>query len=148
KADAKSPVDTRKLNEVLAALTKNAEKLRHHFEDRAQMYPAQAGYIDQLIGRTNAVLSRAMALSDKAATTRSGSVKLVSELDGLSQQMLLLKRQSPKTLFRLRFVEIGLPLVLSIVSIVLTLRYPLTEARCYEIKEALEKRRLELAAVS
>ena len=42
------------------------------------------------------------------------------------------------TLFRLRLVEIGLPLALSIVSILLTLRYPLTEARCYEIKEALE----------
>jgi Na+/melibiose symporter-like transporter len=38
-------------------------------------------------------------------------------------------------------VEIGLPLVLSVVSILLTLRYPLTETRCYEIKEALEKRR-------
>jgi Na+/melibiose symporter-like transporter len=38
-------------------------------------------------------------------------------------------------------VEIGLPLAMSIVSIVLTLLYPLTEERCYEIKAALEKRR-------
>jgi GPH family glycoside/pentoside/hexuronide:cation symporter len=45
----------------------------------------------------------------------------------------------------LRLVEIGLPLALSVVSIFLTLRYPLTEARCYEIKEALKQRRAELS---
>jgi Na+/melibiose symporter-like transporter len=42
-------------------------------------------------------------------------------------------------------VEIGLPLVLSCVSILLTLRYPLTEARWHEIKAALDKRHAELA---
>ena len=40
--------------------------------------------------------------------------------------------------------EIAVPLALSIVSILLTLRYPLTEARCYEIKEALKQRRAGL----
>jgi Na+/melibiose symporter-like transporter len=45
----------------------------------------------------------------------------------------------------LRLFEIGVPLVLSIVSIALTLRYPLTEARFYEIKAELEKRRGTLA---
>ncbi len=48
--------------------------------------------------------------------------------------------QPPKTLFRLRVVEIGLPLAMSCISILLTLRYPLTEARWREIKEALDKR--------
>jgi Na+/melibiose symporter-like transporter len=43
----------------------------------------------------------------------------------------------------LRFVEIGLPLALSCVSILLTLRYPLTEARWREIKETLDKRHAE-----
>ena len=61
--------------------------------------------------------------------------------------MVLLKQQSPTTLFRLRLVEIGLPLVLSIVSIVLTVRYPLTEAHCYEIKDALEERRRRFTTV-
>jgi Na+/melibiose symporter-like transporter len=70
---------------------------------------------------------------------------VVREADALLKQTTLLKEQTPKTLFRLRLVEIGLPLVLSFVSILLTLRYPLTEARCYEIKEALKKRHAELA---
>ena len=70
---------------------------------------------------------------------------LVAEADAILAETPLLKQQAPLTLFRLRLVEIGLPLVLSIVSIWLTLRYPLTEARCYEIKEALKKRRAESA---
>jgi GPH family glycoside/pentoside/hexuronide:cation symporter len=62
------------------------------------------------------------------------------------QQTTYLKQQAPKTLFRLRLVEIGVPLALSIVSILLTLRYPLTEARSYEIKAALQQRHAETAA--
>ena len=70
---------------------------------------------------------------------------LIDEVDEILQQTTQLKKQAPQTLFRLRLVEIGLPLLLSIVSILLTLRYPLTEARCYDIKEALKKRHAELA---
>lgn len=55
----------------------------------------------------------------------------------------LLARQSPRTLFLLRFVEIGLPLILCIISLLITLNYPLTEDRAYEIKELLEKRNKE-----
>jgi Na+/melibiose symporter-like transporter len=45
----------------------------------------------------------------------------------------------------LRIIEIGLPLVLSAISILLTLRYPLTEERCYEIKALLEARKQDEA---
>jgi Na+/melibiose symporter-like transporter len=59
-----------------------------------------------------------------------------------------LRRQSPETLFRLRLVEISLPLALSVVSILFLLRYPLTERRCYEIKELLKQRRGERVAAT
>jgi Na+/melibiose symporter-like transporter len=65
--------------------------------------------------------------------------------DAILADTRLLKAQTPETLFRLRFVEIGLPLALSCVSILLTLRYPLTEARWREIKAALDKRRVNEA---
>ena len=54
--------------------------------------------------------------------------------------------QAPRTLLWLRIIEIGLPLVLSIISISLTLRYPLTEARCYEIKAQLDARNINASA--
>lgn len=52
-----------------------------------------------------------------------------------------LSLQSPTALLRLRVIEIGLPVVLCIVSLWLLRFYPLTEKRAYEIKELLEKQR-------
>ena len=49
--------------------------------------------------------------------------------------------QTDRTLLLLRVFEIGLPIVLGLLSIVMVLRYPLSEAKAYEIKKALEKRR-------
>jgi GPH family glycoside/pentoside/hexuronide:cation symporter len=49
--------------------------------------------------------------------------------------------QSSATLFWLRFWEIGLPPLLCLVGIALLARYPLTEARAYEIKLLLAARK-------
>ncbi len=49
-----------------------------------------------------------------------------------------LGQQSDATLFWLRFWEIGLPAILSILAILILKNYPLTEARVYEIKDMLK----------
>lgn len=49
--------------------------------------------------------------------------------------------QSATTLFWIRFWEIGLPSVLCLVSIYLLTKYPLTEKRAYQVKEALAARK-------
>jgi GPH family glycoside/pentoside/hexuronide:cation symporter len=49
-------------------------------------------------------------------------------------------QQTISTLFWLRFWEIGLPAVLSIIAVLVISRYPLTEDRAYEIKEILKSR--------
>jgi len=51
--------------------------------------------------------------------------------------------QSPSTLFWMRFWEIGLPGVLSLAGVLLLARYPLTEARAYEIKALLKQRKAQ-----
>lgn len=56
--------------------------------------------------------------------------------------------QSDTTLFWLRCWEIGLPPALVAISFFLLLRYPLTEARAYEIKELLARRKAEAAAAA
>lgn len=48
--------------------------------------------------------------------------------------------QAPKSLFAMRFIEIGLPLLLSLISLLFALKYPLTSQRCYEIQLALKER--------
>jgi GPH family glycoside/pentoside/hexuronide:cation symporter len=76
----------------------------------------------------------------------------IKELTSVAKATAPLTLQSPYTLFWLRAVEIGLPLLLSLVSVFFALRYSLSEDRCYQIKAALkvrnEKRLLESLASS
>jgi len=55
------------------------------------------------------------------------------------------KMQSDTTLFQLRAWEIGLPAAICLVSVWLLARYPLTEARAYEIKALLKQRKAAAA---
>ncbi len=54
--------------------------------------------------------------------------------------------QSEATLFWLRAWEIGLPPALCLISVWLVLKYPLTEARAYEIKALLDQRKANAAS--
>lgn len=65
---------------------------------------------------------------------------LIVNIEAIKHASMELKHQAPYTLFWMRAVEIGLPLLLSIISIFFALRYSLTEDRCYEIKAALKDR--------
>lgn len=71
----------------------------------------------------------------------SDDLELINtKIKNIKEKMKLLTQQAPYTLFMMRAVEIGLPLLLSIISIFFAMRYSLSEERCYEIKEALKKR--------
>lgn len=48
--------------------------------------------------------------------------------------------QAPRTLFMLRFWEIGLPALLCLIGYFLLRNYPLTEERAYEIKQLLQQK--------
>jgi GPH family glycoside/pentoside/hexuronide:cation symporter len=137
-----------RLNDQIETVVRNSDKLQEHFDERMRDNPELIEHLGRLIERTEAVRSDAISIRSRALQLASDPPQVVREVETLFEQTMLLKQQTPKTLFRLRLVEIGLPLALSIVSIVLTLRYPLTEARCYEIKQALQARHAELAKSS
>ncbi len=130
-----------KFNEQVEQAIAGVQQLETHFATRIEEHPDVADHIQQLVDRLGSFASTAEAFQAKGADIVTKPSELITEAKQILQQTTPLKKQAPKTLFRLRCVEIGLPLVLSIVSILLTLRYPLTEARCYEIKKALEERR-------
>ena len=65
------------------------------------------------------------------------------ELGTIENKIVPLTKQTPYTLLMMRVVEIGLPLLLSILSIFLVLYYSLTEKRCHEIQELLKQRSKE-----
>jgi len=127
-------------------LEENAEKLRSHLVKRQELYPNQQSHLDALLEHVDPVLQTAKSLQSVAPG--APKVGLLATSSELLEHSAFLRKQSPATLFRLRLVEIGLPLVLSVVSILLTLRYPLTEKRCYEIKELLKQRRGDLAGAA
>jgi GPH family glycoside/pentoside/hexuronide:cation symporter len=135
-----------KLTKEIESAIKNAEKLRQHFVERIEKHPDQAEHLGRLIESTDAVRAEVPSLRASSDSMDADAADLADNADSLLHQTALLKQQTPMTLLRLRVVEIGLPLALSIVSILLTLRYPLTEARCYEIKEELKKRHAGLTA--
>lgn len=64
-------------------------------------------------------------------------------LEGIEKKIVPLTQQSPYTLLMMRVVEIGLPLLLSIFSVIFLIRYSLTEKRSHEIKDLLKQRSLE-----
>lgn len=125
-------------------IVENAGKLRSHLESRLQTHPAQAEHTRALLEH----LCSVEKLADDAGRVGDAgdSAQLLRVAGELLQHSEFLRRQSPETLFRLRLVEIGLPLVLSVVSILFMLRYPLTEQRCYEVKELLKRRGEGVAA--
>ncbi len=148
KADFEAGAGPSKLPERLNKTAALVDKLRQHLEARLATYPEQTDHIGLLIERANAIRAEAATLRGKNSGTAALPEEVTRDVDALLEKTALLKQQSPNTLLRLRVVEIGLPLLLSVVSIFLTLRYPLTEARCYEIKAALKARHAALAADS
>lgn len=132
-----------RLDEQIKNILSKSEALKSWYISRAEEHPDQAEHSNSLADRVGSISSRAEELLAKNSQQALSPSELVVESRQLLQQTIPLKKQFPKTLFRLRLVEIGLPLVLSVVSILLTLGYPLTEARCYEIKEELDKRHRE-----
>lgn len=113
-----------------------AAKLQAHLEGRLAAYPAQAEHVRTLLANLGPVATLA------ADASRSGDpARLLPVSDELAQHARFLRRQAPQTLFRLRLVEIGLPLALSLLSILFVLRYPLTERRSREIRQLLTRRR-------
>jgi len=63
---------------------------------------------------------------------------LIIEFTGFDQALDI---QTERTLLLMRVFEIGLPIILCVASLLLVRHYPLTEARAYEIKNALDERR-------
>ena len=129
--------------EAIASASKKIGGLGEHWKQRIKDFPEYADHTRHLLAQLDRVRLSVDTFKQFDAGQSYSTDKLVEQIEEAIEDTIPLKQQSPKTLFRLRLVEIGLPLALSVVSIFLTLRYPLTEARCYEVKEALKKRHAE-----
>ncbi len=93
------------------------------------------------------IMQNVIAVNDRLSNMNiSSSLDLLdNELGTIENEIVPLTQQSPYTLFMMRAVEIGLPLLLSIFSVFFIFRYALTEKRSLEIKDLLELRNKERA---
>jgi GPH family glycoside/pentoside/hexuronide:cation symporter len=134
------------LGDEISAGIKNAMKVKDHFAELARLPEADAERLGHMVRQSESVLAALQSVQVSTDELVANPAQLAETADALQEQTIPLVQQTPQTLFRMRLVEIGVPLALSCLSILLTLMYPLTESRCYEIKAALEKRRGELSA--
>jgi GPH family glycoside/pentoside/hexuronide:cation symporter len=128
------------LEKNLDDLLTNLGEVEEHLAARGQQFPQQTEHYSVLLNQVDVVRSTGQSMLENRSDLAAKPKDLTESVANLLQEVLLLKPQSPTTLFRLRLVEIGVPLLLSVISIYLALRYPLTEARCHEIKRELEAR--------
>jgi hypothetical protein len=116
----------------------NSFELKWHLADKSREVNRNQGHYQQI--------SRNMETVDQGISELSTSTdinKINRELSKIMGEFIQLTQQTPFTLLMMRVVEIGLPLLLSIFSIIFLLRYTLTEKRSHEIKDLLKKRNEE-----
>lgn len=116
----------------------NSFELMVHLEARAMKTKKSEEHYQELMQNMLGVNERLASLN-----TALPLDLLDQELSVIEDEIVELTQQSPYTLFMMRAVEIGLPLLLSIFSVFFLMRYSLTEKRSSEIKALLKQRNKE-----
>ena len=111
-----------------------------HLQEKAASDKHNKEHFDALLQNMSGVNQRIAGLD-----LSSSKESLDNEIGGIENDITQLTIQSPFTLLMMRIVEIGLPVLLSLLSIFFVLRYSLTEKRSHEIKELLKKRNEEIS---
>jgi GPH family glycoside/pentoside/hexuronide:cation symporter len=106
-----------------------------HLEARTKQHVKSREHTAQLTQNISGINNRINALN-----AASPPDILSRELAAIEKDIEPLKKQSPYTLLMMRVVEIGLPLLLSLLALLFAVRYSLTEKRTFEIKDLLMQR--------
>ncbi len=106
-----------------------------HLQARIKQHEKSIEHTTWLTQNISDIHDRVNALS---AASPPGT--LDRELAAIEEDIEPLKKQSPYTLLMMRIVEIGLPLLLSLLALFFVVRYTLTEKRSFEIKELLRQK--------
>jgi len=130
-------------NDQMSKTQAQSEKFTTVLENSYAEHVDDIAHLEHLKVTLAEIIESSRQLQERSASLVLTPDALKDAADTLLHDATALAQQSPSTLFMLRVIEIGLPLILCVFSILLTLRYPLTEKRCYEIKDALEARNKE-----
>lgn len=113
----------------------NSFELMTHLQSQSQQHQNSLAHYEEIIRNMTTVNDRIASL--KAAS----SLEVLDQaLTAIANDIVPLTKQAPFTLLMMRVVEIGLPVLLSLVSFFFLLQYSLTEKRSHEIKDLLKQR--------
>ncbi len=107
-----------------------------HLRTRSNEQKKSRDHTEHLINSVSAINNMISALDPRSAPD-----VLESGLSTIAGGIEPLKKQAPYTLLMMRVVEIGLPVLLSLLALAFAFRYALTEKRTMEIKELLRAKR-------
>lgn len=127
--------------EFYEKVKKNSSELLSHLQTRADEAKRSKAHYATVMQDMESVNARISCLDASLPPP-----DLSRELEGIEKDITLLTKQTPYTLLMMRIVEIGLPVLLSLLSLFLVLRYSLTEKRSHEIKDLLKARNIETKA--
>jgi GPH family glycoside/pentoside/hexuronide:cation symporter len=113
----------------------NSFLLLSHLQAASKERERSKDHYKQLIANMSGINNR---INDLNASLPADSLAVA--LVSVEKRIEPLKRQSPYTLLMMRVVEIGLPILLSLLAFMFAFRYKLTEKRTFEIKELLRQR--------
>ncbi|MCK4914068.1 MAG: MFS transporter [Planctomycetes bacterium] len=129
------------VNEQLVKAHLAAEELQVHFNERADKFANSKDHYNQLSEQTGTIMGLINTIPTDNIIDINDANALAIQCTSIADETNILSRQTPTALLRLRVVEIGLPILLCLMSIIALRFYPLTEERVYEIKQLLEERK-------
>lgn len=121
------PAETAAVSEKLRAARATAAETAAHFRGEAEASVERRDHCLALASALDSIVTELDAL-----TGRPDVLPSPDSLHGLLAELRPLSRQAPRVLWRMRLAEIGLPALLSLVSLVLLQCYPLAESRLGE----------------
>jgi GPH family glycoside/pentoside/hexuronide:cation symporter len=130
-----------RIDEAVREIEKQLDVVERQQAGRASAKGIDQEHVKLLAQLADDANDQTKVLARNANQLAASPPALLDAVLDLDRTVIGLKAQSPRTLFRLRVVEIGLPIFLSFVTVAMLAGYPLTEERCYEIKAELDSRK-------
>lgn len=123
----------------------SAMAVKQHISKKSQVDENDSIHSEMLIENLALVQSQLTAINRAHLQPMKALQSIEASLPIMDKAMSQLTRQTPRSLLLMRFIEIGLPILLCLISLLFALKYPLSNERCHEIQKALKERNEKLS---
>jgi len=133
--DMNNTVSETQFQEAMNRINRRSDSLKEHLNKMALENQNSQLHYNDLVDHLNILDSQIVRLDASLPTAN-----LADSLERIEAQIAPLKKQAPFTLLMMRIIEIGIPLIMCILSIMVVIGYKLTEKQTHQIKLELQLR--------